>query len=52
VPSDVVASLSPDNLDVRAQFDAELFIPGDPEYVVPLVRGSVKFSKRVTVVAP
>jgi len=49
VPSDVVAALSPDNRKVSARWDAELYIPGQPEYVIPLLRGSASFQPRVTV---
>ncbi|HEY3434247.1 MAG TPA: hypothetical protein VGK41_01205 [Solirubrobacterales bacterium] len=55
VPSDVVAAVSPTNAKVSARWDAELYIPGvgaDPDYVVPLVRGTASFLPRVTQVGP
>lgn len=48
VPSDVVAGLSPDNRKLAARWDAEIYVPGAPEYVVPLLRGSATFQARVT----
>ena len=48
VPADVVAGLSPDNRKLAARWDAEIYIPGASEYVVPLLRGSVAFTARVT----
>lgn len=49
VQSDVVEALSPDNTKRRTRFDAELYIPGAPEYVIPLLKGSITFAQRITV---
>ena len=36
-------------IDLRTRFDAELYIPGAPEYVIPLLKGSITFAQRITV---
>lgn len=49
-----IAALSPDWEKLKTVWDAELYIPaagGDPEYVVPLVKGSTTFKTRVTQVS-
>lgn len=49
-----IAALSADWEKLKAVWDAELYIPAgaDPEYVVPLVKGSTTFKTRVTKVEP
>src|SRR5690606_7294219 len=42
------AALSPLNRKLTAGWDAELYIPGSPEYVVPLLSGTATFTPRVT----
>ena len=48
VPAEVVEALSPDNAKVKAVFDAEIYIPGASEYVIPVLKGSVSLLPRVT----
>lgn len=48
VEAPVVAALSPLNRKLTAGWDAELYIPGSPEYVVPLLSGTATFTPRVT----
>ena len=48
VPAEAVEGLSPDNLKVKGVFDAEIYVPGASEYVVPVLKGSVSFLPRVT----
>lgn len=48
VTSDVVKGVSPTNVQRNALWDVEVYIPGTPEYVVPLFTGKAKFAKRVT----
>ena len=48
VPAEAVDGLSPDNLKVKGVFDAEIYVPGASEYVVPVLKGSVSFLPRVT----
>ena len=52
VPADVVAAASPDNFKRATRWDCEIYIPAgaDPEYVVPLLRGSATFTARQTVI--
>lgn len=49
-----IAALSPDWEKLKAVWDAELYIPAgvDPEFVVPVVKGSTTFKTRVTKVDP
>ena len=48
VPAEAVDGLSPDNLKVKGVFDAEIYIPGASEYVIPVLKGSVSLLPRVT----
>lgn len=43
-----VTALSPDNTRRRLVYDIELYIPGTPDYVVPLFQGPVTLLPRVT----
>lgn len=52
VPAEVIGAVSPENVRIKGAFDAELYIPGAAEYVIPLLRGTVSFQPRVTVLAP
>ena len=49
VPAEVIEAISPTNAKVRGQFDAEIYIPGASEYVIPVLRGSLSMLPRVTV---
>lgn len=48
IESTVVAAVSPLNRKLTAAWDAELYIPGAPEYVVPLLSGTATFTPRIT----
>ena len=48
VPAEVVEAISADNTKVRAVFDSEIYLPDVPEYVFPLLEGTVSFTPRVT----
>lgn len=48
VEFDDVTALSPNNELRRCVFDIELYVPGTPNYVIPLFQGTVTLLPRVT----
>lgn len=48
VEAEDVAAMSPDNERRKLVWDCELFIPGPPDYVIPLFSGVVLLTRRVT----
>lgn len=54
VPASVVQAVSPTNRKRAATWDCELYQPAgaEPEYVVPLLKGSANFTPRVTRATP
>lgn len=45
-----VSDVSPENRKTACKFDCEIYIPAgaNPEYVIPLLKGSASFQPRVT----